>query len=278
MAAASAAPTSRRTNPLDTQPFLFGGSQGVMTEEQGIPGLYFMRARYYSADAGVFLSTDPVKNIGPTWRPNAYVYANGNPLRYSDPEGKGFFEMLVGAVIGAVVNSVVDIVTQEIKHPGKVDWHSVAGAALTGAIEGGLIGLTDGASLGVQIAGGFAIGAVSSAAGKTLELGLNGDLNRANAGKDLEEIGISAAIGGATGAIMGGMGGARSKRLLMRLRTSARPAWTKAFNKGLPALPSKFQEDAEPLLNAYGEAADVRLLGAVQAVSGMWVGSSLIPV
>ena len=28
-----------------------------------VPGLYFMRARYYSSEAGGFLSTDPVKNI-----------------------------------------------------------------------------------------------------------------------------------------------------------------------------------------------------------------------
>ena len=83
---------------LDTQPFLFGGSQGAMLEEQGLPGLYFMRARYYSADAGVFLSTDPVKNIGPSWRPNAYAYAKGNPLKYSDPKGEG----LLGAGLVAI--------------------------------------------------------------------------------------------------------------------------------------------------------------------------------
>ena len=65
-------------------PYRFVGSQGVMEE---LPNLYFMRARYYSAEAGVFLSTDPVKNTGPMWRPEAYGYANGNPLHYSDPEG-----------------------------------------------------------------------------------------------------------------------------------------------------------------------------------------------
>ena len=52
-----------------------------------IPGLYFMRARYYSADAGVFLSTDPVKNIGPGWKPTAYNYADNNPFSSTDPTG-----------------------------------------------------------------------------------------------------------------------------------------------------------------------------------------------
>jgi len=66
------------------QPFLFVGSQGVMQE---LPNLYFMRARYYSAEASVFLSTDPVKNIGPKWKPEAYVYVASNPCRFIDPLG-----------------------------------------------------------------------------------------------------------------------------------------------------------------------------------------------
>ncbi|MEK7686213.1 MAG: LamG-like jellyroll fold domain-containing protein [Verrucomicrobiota bacterium] len=67
-----------------SNPYLFVGSQGVMEE---LPGLYFMRARYYSADAGVFLSTDPVKSIGPGWQPSLHSYANGNPLSFIDPAG-----------------------------------------------------------------------------------------------------------------------------------------------------------------------------------------------
>lgn len=67
------------------QPYTFVGNQGVMEE---LPGLYFMRARYYSADAGVFLSTDPVKKIGPTWMPSAYSYGGGNPAKYIDPDGR----------------------------------------------------------------------------------------------------------------------------------------------------------------------------------------------
>jgi RHS repeat-associated protein len=68
----------------NSQPFLFVGSQGVMEE---LPGLYFMRARYYLAEAGVFLSTDPVKKIGAGWKPNGYAYANNNPNALVDPDG-----------------------------------------------------------------------------------------------------------------------------------------------------------------------------------------------
>lgn len=74
----------------NSQPFLFVGSQGVMQE---LPGLYFMRARYYSANAGVFLSTDPVKKIGSGWKPQVSAYAGGNPLRSVDPNGEDFFQI-----------------------------------------------------------------------------------------------------------------------------------------------------------------------------------------
>jgi RHS repeat-associated protein len=71
---------------LNSQPYTFVGSQGVQ-EESDIPNLYFMRARYYSADAGVFLSTDPVKHIGSSWKPTLFAYGQNNPLHYADPTG-----------------------------------------------------------------------------------------------------------------------------------------------------------------------------------------------
>ncbi|MCW5554674.1 MAG: hypothetical protein KIS67_21255 [Verrucomicrobiae bacterium] len=85
-----------------SNPYTFVGSQGVMEE---LPGLYFMRARYYSADAGLFLSTDPVKKIGPGWKPVAYAYADGNPLRFVDPRGE-FFEPVTFSIGAAFVLGV----------------------------------------------------------------------------------------------------------------------------------------------------------------------------
>jgi RHS repeat-associated protein len=72
------------TGPADN-PYRFAGSLGVMEE---LPDLYFMRARYYSAKSGVFLSTDPFRPIGPRWRPLAYTYGRRSPLLYTDPEGR----------------------------------------------------------------------------------------------------------------------------------------------------------------------------------------------
>ena len=101
---------------LSPQPFLFVGSQGVMEE---LPGLYFMRARYYSAEVGVFLSTDPVKKIGPGWKPVAYGYVVGNPIRTFDPKGEtpahaaAFLAgMLSGAMEGVLEAAIEEQLSQ----------------------------------------------------------------------------------------------------------------------------------------------------------------------
>jgi RHS repeat-associated protein len=65
-------------------PYRFVGSQGVMEE---LPNLYFMRARYYSAEAEVFLGTDPVKCYSGACSTNWFRYANSNPLSFVDSNG-----------------------------------------------------------------------------------------------------------------------------------------------------------------------------------------------
>lgn len=48
-------------------------------------GLYYYRARYYSAELGRFISRDP---IGTTDDVNLYGYVGNNPVMFSDPMGK----------------------------------------------------------------------------------------------------------------------------------------------------------------------------------------------
>jgi RHS repeat-associated protein len=58
-------------------------------QEDGATGLLYLRARYYNAALKVFQSRDPWEGTG--WRPqtlNYYVYANNNPLLYTDPSGE----------------------------------------------------------------------------------------------------------------------------------------------------------------------------------------------
>ena len=62
----------------DANPFQFVGIYGVMREDNN---LSHMRARYYDASIGRFISEDPV------WATNLFAYADGNPLVKIDPKG-----------------------------------------------------------------------------------------------------------------------------------------------------------------------------------------------
>jgi RHS repeat-associated protein len=63
------------------QPFKYAGQFGVQAEENN---LYYMRARYYDADIGRFISEDPIGFEGGL---NLYAYAGGNPVMFVDPSG-----------------------------------------------------------------------------------------------------------------------------------------------------------------------------------------------
>jgi RHS repeat-associated protein len=61
-----------------------GNAQQYTGRENDGTGLYYYRARYYSPATGRFISEDP---IGFSGGPNAYAYANGNPISITDPLG-----------------------------------------------------------------------------------------------------------------------------------------------------------------------------------------------
>lgn len=63
------------------------GYTGHMMDQQ--TGLIYMQQRYYDPQVGRFLSNDPVStnaNTGAGF--NRYAYANNNPLRFTDPDGR----------------------------------------------------------------------------------------------------------------------------------------------------------------------------------------------
>lgn len=73
------------SNPSSTNPFRFGGALGVMDEGNG---LTFMRARYYTANTGRFISMDQLP--GGLRNPQSldrFSYALGNPIMNIDPSG-----------------------------------------------------------------------------------------------------------------------------------------------------------------------------------------------
>jgi RHS repeat-associated protein len=63
------------------QPFKYAGQVGIFTESAS---LYYMRARYYDAETGRFISEDPAGFVD---GPNLYAYVGGNPIRLVDPTG-----------------------------------------------------------------------------------------------------------------------------------------------------------------------------------------------
>ncbi len=77
--------TDTTNNPVFRSTFTFTGRE-FDTET----GLYYYRARYYDAEIGRFLSTDPAEgNLkNPISVVNKYVYVENNPHNLVDPSGK----------------------------------------------------------------------------------------------------------------------------------------------------------------------------------------------
>jgi len=89
------------------QPFKYAGKYGIMYEPNG---LYYMRARYYDAETGRFISEDPIGFEGGDV--NLYSYVGNNPISYVDPLGleaggtggwtDGWWSTELDAVLGAL--------------------------------------------------------------------------------------------------------------------------------------------------------------------------------
>ena len=64
-------------------------------------GLSYMNARYYNGKTGRFMSQDPIFisvgfDLSDPQSLNSYAYARNNPLRYIDPNGEWFKEVITG--------------------------------------------------------------------------------------------------------------------------------------------------------------------------------------
>ncbi len=87
--------------------FGYVGQLGVTREGSG---LYFMRARYYDASNGSFLSRDPVAGAPEaTSTLNAYIYAVNNPLVRIDANGEIADVLFVGYLVYQGVNTLWDV-------------------------------------------------------------------------------------------------------------------------------------------------------------------------
>ncbi len=136
-------------------------------------GLYYFNARWYNPELGRFVSPDPLylfhpeQGIQEPRRLNPYAYAGNNPIRFVDPTGLGFWDVL-GAIV-VVIAVVVAVVAITVLTAGVgtaigfgtlalyAGAAGLAGAAV-GAVVGGIVyGSWEGALRGALI--GFTAGA-----------------------------------------------------------------------------------------------------------------------
>lgn len=149
-------------------------------------GLVYMQQRYYSPIVGRFLSPDPIAPTpGNVFNFGRYIYANDNPYRYTDPDGRSVLEFLAGL---------------EYETYSAVTGHGFHGHRLLGALKDGYNGegagvsgaLKQDAGIVITVATLGAAGAeVGTAEAGSEVLGDGSTAIAADAGGDLgNEIGI----------------------------------------------------------------------------------------
>ncbi len=278
-------------NPLSSRGTLTSyGFAGEWTDETG---LQYLRARYYSPATGSFLSRDPF--LGSLNQPatlNAYSYAGGNPVLYSDPSGRcidGISTVVCTIAFGAVIGAAVDIGSQVARmHPQNLgqafaclDLGEVGAAAGAGAVAGlagfasfGAITSIFGTSLLPTLGGGALSGALAGQYGRLAQLTFSGQLSRA--GEVMfrpQDMAIDAALGGLGGAIGYGI-----QRGLSGIAEDILQGATDSANRGLAANPSVAQEVLSLKEYAAGQSnpavARMEYGNAVERLAGQQIENS----
>lgn len=99
-------------------------------------GLYYLIARYYRPEQGVFLSLDPDPgDADDILTQNGYTYANNNPVMLVDPDGH-----FVWLVINAISAGFTAYEVYKAYKSGK-GWKCVAATAAIGFVGGGKVKL-----------------------------------------------------------------------------------------------------------------------------------------
>lgn len=142
-------------------------------------GLYDTPARFYGAQIGRFLDTDPMSQFN-----SPYTYAANNPVLYVDPDGQFSIGSLFSAIAGVIIGAVEILI-------------GVAIDIVAGVLEVVTGGLATPAAVALAAAAGFFYGAGASSI-------IYSVLNVQSF--DWKEYGISMGIGAVAGAISFGFG------------------------------------------------------------------------
>ncbi|HLZ85591.1 MAG TPA: hypothetical protein VKQ52_00070, partial [Puia sp.] len=179
-----------------TYRFGFNGQEGD-NEINGRGGAYSAKFWEYDPRIGRRWNIDPkseeIHDVSP------YLCLGDNPVLHDDPNGD-FWHIIAGAIIGAVIDAGIEAGSQLIKHGSITSWKAIGGAAVQGAITGGVAAATGGASLAVSATTKVVIHVAAAAAANVV----GGTLNRAVQGKKttLADVGIDA-LAGAGGELAG---------------------------------------------------------------------------
>lgn len=158
-------------------------------------GLFYYKARYYDAEAGRFLSRDPVGAWGTPSLGNGYSYVSNMPLQFRDATGKMFgIDELVSGFVGAASGLTVHLLTDCFSGDGCND---SLGSYVNAAVDGACLGVAvDDAPVGVGIALGATCGAIGNIAGQATDIATG-----AQCGPDFNSLAVDTAMGAVSGGV-----------------------------------------------------------------------------
>jgi len=227
--------TERASSEVDN-PYTFTGRR--LDNETG---LYYYRARYYSAEMGRFIQRDPLGyQDGMGW----YIYVHNNPINLIDPLGTyaGIDDAIFtigGALVGIGGQAISDFVTGNE-------------SSLTDYIAAGIGGAVAGETL--LYAGPIAAGAAGGAAANiTRQIGNN--ITGESSGFSVGGLAFETTVGAATGLIPG-------------VKVPGITAGKGSFNSVFKQMVTKFNN---------GTISGVKLKTALKMFVGRSVDTSLLP-
>ena len=108
---------------------------GFPGQTRTLSDIYYNRYRDYDSSTGRYIQADPIGLAGGA---NDYLYAAGNPLRYTDPSGNcpWCIAVLAGAAIGAAEGALIEYAIERFWEDRQcIDTKSIARSALFGAVR-----------------------------------------------------------------------------------------------------------------------------------------------
>jgi RHS repeat-associated protein len=228
-------------------------------------GLDALGARYFDADLGRFISTDPETDLTSAQTANAYSYGGNNPVLLVDPTGL----WSLGGAWNAVKNAA----------SSAVDWASEHKGLLTNIAVGIGVGIAVGAlcgtGVGCVVAAGVIAGAAGSAAGYGVDVA-EGKTQFSWGGLGLN-VGIGAAsglLGVGVGKVAGAAAGALERTAVGQAVKSAASTAGKAVANAAKAVGGKVAPAVGKVASA-AKAAGRALLPKARAAADEDAGSGL---